>query len=632
MKTSVIIPSINSWHLPKALESVFAQEKNSADEIIIVSGDIGGANHLQSERIKIVHTKCRLNPSSARNLGASVATGEILLFLDDDCRAQKNWISANLEALGENNVGAAGGRILGQSGRYFARCTDLAMFWPQQNNIKRFMESLYSASLGVRRDLFQELNGFDETLDVAEDTDFCSRIIKNGLKCLYFPDITVYHDHKRDNFAKSVEYMYFRGREFCRANKYDIKNIGFFCKIFLIFKESVKYTHKTFIMNRGHYRHIFIYLPGIFIDYMAWNMGIYSKKCRLKAPDTLIFFITSKCNLFCSHCFYWSSLNQNKDLNFEEIREFSLSMGKIKNLALSGGEPFLRQDIVEICALFKNNNQIDSLSIPTNGTLPGIIYERVKELLEKTNLNITINLSIDGMREYHDRLRGAPGVFDKAIKTYQALAELKKKFNKLKITINPTVTKNNVEEIIKLAGFAREDMPDADYFWLCFVRGNTKCPEQILPDARPLRKLNNEIDRIFYKGRNIPTAERRMWDNLFDIKIKTLSRKSQAVPCSAGINIGVLDSEGSVRLCELKEPIGNIRKHSFLDIWNSQLAYLVRKEIKNRKCYCTHECFIYPSFMMRREGMFFSSSFFKSLARKLKESVKLCLKKARFGG
>ncbi|MCG2717615.1 MAG: radical SAM protein, partial [Nanoarchaeota archaeon] len=101
---------------------------------------------------------------------------------------------------------------------------------------------------------------------------------------------------------------------------------------------------------------------------------------RAKLPSYIIFFVTTKCNARCNHCFFWKNLNKNKnELSFEEIEKLSLSLKKVSNLSISGGEPFLREDLPKICELFCKNNGLKKLHIPTNG----LMTERTKKMLEE---------------------------------------------------------------------------------------------------------------------------------------------------------------------------------------------------------------------------------------------------------
>jgi len=599
MKISVIIPAIESKKAEEVLKNILSQEGVSADEIIIAGRGLSSLERSYADKvnIKIKNEKTWINAAAARNLGAKSASGDIFLFVDDDCLPAKNWIAANLKALEDKDVGAVSGRLLGLSGCYFARVLDLSGFWMQQNNIKKDAQTLYSATLGIRKDIFNEVGGFDESMDIAEDVDLARRLIQRGFRCLYAPDIVVYHDHKRDTFYKTVSFMHSRGQEYMRSLKPKKRQLGLFFKIWTVIICAARETFESYKINSKAYKHVFIYLPGMFIEFLAWYAGICALPVGLPVPETLIFFVTSRCNLACKHCFYWQQLNSGNDLAFQEIKKFSASVGEIKDLLISGGEPFLREDLVEICLLFRKNNRIRHLSIPTNASLPQVVLPKVEQLMRQLDIDVTINLSIDGTKDYHDALRGIPGVFDNVMETYRGLAVLKKKYPHLKITVNPTITSHNTEEVIKLARFVKEQMAGVDYFWPSILRGDPKSSDQVIPDIRTMYDMYKLINEIFYKDRKDIEGQRKAWDVLFKIKMETLKRGSQVLPCRAGREIGVLDSDGSVRVCELREPLGNIRQRDFLDIWNSYPAYLMRKSIKNKECYCTHECFIYPSFV-----------------------------------
>ncbi len=68
-------------------------------------------------------------------------------------------------------------------------------------------------------------------------------------------------------------------------------------------------------------------------------------------PVNLIFFVTSRCNLLCTHCFYWEELNKRKnELELDEIERVSRSLPNLLSVSLTGGEPYLRPDLPDIAA------------------------------------------------------------------------------------------------------------------------------------------------------------------------------------------------------------------------------------------------------------------------------------------
>ena len=98
--------------------------------------------------------------------------------------------------------------------------------------------------------------------------------------------------------------------------------------------------------------------------------------------DFLIYFITSKCDSRCKTCFNFERLNGSDDLNYDEIEKTTLRIGEFETLLLSGGEPFLRGDLIEVLRLWVKNNKVKKIIIPTNGMQTEMIVRTVRSLLE----------------------------------------------------------------------------------------------------------------------------------------------------------------------------------------------------------------------------------------------------------
>src|SRR5258708_14778559 len=131
---------------------------------------------------------------------------------------------------------------------------------------------------------------------------------------------------------------------------------------------------------------------------------------RDKRVGTVLWFVTSRCNSFCRTCFYHEELNQPGDLTFEQIEKVSRTMPSITDLWLSGGEPTLRHDASEIIDMFVRHNGVRRLIIPTNGLVKARVYEIVDRALSShPNLDLYLNLALDGYGETHDHVRGLPG-------------------------------------------------------------------------------------------------------------------------------------------------------------------------------------------------------------------------------
>jgi len=129
--------------------------------------------------------------------------------------------------------------------------------------------------------------------------------------------------------------------------------------------------------------------------------GLFHKLIRMKRLEGVFLFITSQCNSKCSTCFYHDKLNSGDDMTYDEIRRISETSPNFEKLWLSGGEPFLRKELVEIVKLFYNNNRVRVINLPTNGLLGEKIVSQTERLLaECPELTVHLNFSLDGLADW----------------------------------------------------------------------------------------------------------------------------------------------------------------------------------------------------------------------------------------
>jgi MoaA/NifB/PqqE/SkfB family radical SAM enzyme len=316
---------------------------------------------------------------------------------------------------------------------------------------------------------------------------------------------------------------------------------------------------------------------------------------NLPSPPFLILFINSICNQKCEHCFYWRNLNRRDDLTKEELFELSRSLGRIENLNLSGGEPFLRPEFGEICRQFIRQNQVRQIYVPTNGYFADRTIKQVTETLKEKDLDLFVaEISLDGLGEFHNKFRGSPGAFDKAMATYDALAQLQESDRRLRIHAISTATDVNMDEIRRLTTYLFERCPHMDHHNLAMIRGDRKNPALQGPSLAEYQKLYEYVRRLWStreEGRYGSVVEPMLqW-----AKSRTAARKEQVVPCRAGVLNAVVYSNGDVSVCETHAPLGNLREKPFWEIWNSPEANALRKSIAAKECYCTNEVFLWPS-------------------------------------
>ncbi len=320
---------------------------------------------------------------------------------------------------------------------------------------------------------------------------------------------------------------------------------------------------------------------------------------EIESPPFLILFINSICNLACEHCFYWKELNSRDDLTKDEIFALSDSLGPIENLNLSGGEPFIRPEFAEICRHFVRTNGVKQIYCPTNGWFTEKTIRELENLFEEPSLDLfAAELSLDGMPAFHNRFRVNPKSFQKALETYDALAELQAREPRLQIHSISTCTGENVDEIKRLTTFLYERCPRMSHHNIAMLRGERKRPTLMGPDLVAYREL------VDYAARLWSDREQGRFGHVVDPmlhwgKIQTARQQTQAIPCKAGVLTGVVYANGDVSLCEQHPPLGNLRKQTFMEIWNSPEALKLRGEIACKACFCTNEVFLWPSIVFQ---------------------------------
>ncbi|MGZ8842293.1 MAG: radical SAM protein [Pyrinomonadaceae bacterium] len=347
---------------------------------------------------------------------------------------------------------------------------------------------------------------------------------------------------------------------------------------------------------------------------------------REKRLGTVILFVTSRCNSFCRTCFYHEELNRPGDMTFAQIEKISRTMPPITDLWLSGGEPTLRHDASEIIDMFVRNNGVRRLIIPTNGLVKSRVYEIVEKALQShPQLYLYLNIALDGQGETHDRIRGVPGHWEKTLDCIEGLYPLKDKFNdRFRLNVNTVVCAENYDEIESLAEFMWHSFQlDGQYFNI--VRGETPAGEEIKQvPAEALPRMYTYVseltkrygDRMFADD----DATRRFVKNVAYVGTITTHYRTQNAnfdrstawpfPCTAGETIAVIDYNGDVRACELREKFATLRDYDydFNALWNDHSREIELAAIDGGKtCWCTHVCFIHDSMRHSRKALLYEA-------------------------
>ena len=168
-------------------------------------------------------------------------------------------------------------------------------------------------------------------------------------------------------------------------------------------------------------------------------------KCRF--PIDCVLALTYRCNSRCTMCDIWKMENSPE----LPVLEFAKLPSSLRDINLSGGEPFLRQDLAEIVAVVAKACPQARFVISSNGFATELILEQMKKVL-KIKPDIGIAISVDGIGEMHNEIRGIPGGFDRTIATVKGLKALGMTNLRLAFTTN----EKNINHLSKVYNLAQE--------------------------------------------------------------------------------------------------------------------------------------------------------------------------------
>ncbi|MBM3292580.1 radical SAM protein [Candidatus Bathyarchaeota archaeon] len=329
------------------------------------------------------------------------------------------------------------------------------------------------------------------------------------------------------------------------------------------------------------------------------------------------FAVTYKCNSRCQTCNIWQIKKSEKELKIDEIKSFfkenNRLLSRVKSIQLTGGEPFLRGDLIEIIILINKLLPKCSFWIPSNGYEHQIIYETVKNLfkiLPKINLGITI--SLDGTSKTHDFLRGVEGSYYNALTTIEALKKFKNIY-KFKLSIGTTITPINFSEIPEIFSIAKKNK--LDYSIRIAHESKIYYHNKIVD-----MKINkNNFNSIIKDITNWQISQKGLFNSVPTVAyLKGLINHFQdirEIKCSAGIDSFFINPYGDIFPCIFFDRyLGNIKENTFQEIWYSKQSQQTRLEIDKMLCpNCWIECEAYRDIMKNKLHLiqtFLSSSFY----------------------
>lgn len=288
MKLSVVIPSSKPHKVIALLNSIQLLIRRSDSEVIVVMPN-SCVGEFDNNNIRVVRVDCLYPPGKMRNIGAGVASGDVLVFLDDDCIASEQAVDGLVSVLLSNNqYGAVGCRIVSQHEGFWNKCADYCLFGPTQHFKPKLIE-LGAAGLAVRKVDYRKAGGFDDALMASEDWDICMKIKKNGLLCFFSPEFTVLHDHCRGSFSSIMRQSWrsgFLSGLIVQKRHYD--ELSWLARLsvrmgnkwlywILIIPYSLAVSSFMALEFVRHDKRIIMYYPLMVLSRLMYHFGVYSR-------------------------------------------------------------------------------------------------------------------------------------------------------------------------------------------------------------------------------------------------------------------------------------------------------------------------------------------------------------------
>jgi radical SAM protein with 4Fe4S-binding SPASM domain len=315
----------------------------------------------------------------------------------------------------------------------------------------------------------------------------------------------------------------------------------------------------------------------------------------------MLYHVTNVCNFRCEHCYHNDYVPDPADLTLEQVEKLAESVAKtnVDTIVLSGGEPFLRKDILEIAKIF--NKHYIKVQFNTNGSL---LTDTLIEKLSHLTLN-AVSISVDGPTEsIHDCVRKSNNSW---AKIFEALPVLRK-YN-IPVRISSTINKLWLDSINEIPGFLQKIDQLGVYQWSvtrAFKAGeayegqfsntlalnameSVKISDAILAalhDKPPLNIKNSSICEIYEwvnghmqdKGDVFPLSNQQ----------KLVTSSEHNILCDVHKYLLQMESNGDVPFCSVFKSrfpmlLGNVKNKDLTLLWDDLCKIRIDNAIPKRE-------------------------------------------------
>lgn len=324
-------------------------------------------------------------------------------------------------------------------------------------------------------------------------------------------------------------------------------------------------------------------------------------------PLSLAISLTYRCNSRCKTCNIYKK--KADELTLSEYEKIFKSIGKTPLwFTLSGGEPFIREDINKICQMIYEYCRPKIINIATNGILSDKIIKDVSCILKSCpDLKLIINLSIDEIGSRHDEIRGVKDNFKYVINTFHALKNLNSK--NLIVGIHTVISRYNVKNFSNIFDYIISLKPDSYIVEIAQERVELDTVGTYIAPTKEeyisaINILSNSIKKQRYSGLVKLIQLFRL--EYYELTKHILIENRKFITCYAGFASAQIMPDGKVWACCIKgDSLGNLREtdYDFRWVWFSDVADRIRDSIKKRGCFCTSAAIFYTNMLFNLQTM-----------------------------
>jgi len=278
-------------------------------------------------------------------------------------------------------------------------------------------------------------------------------------------------------------------------------------------------------------------------------------------------------------CNIWQ-LTPGEEMASDEYRKLP---GTLRDVNVTGGEPFLRDDIVEIVRIINEVCGRPRIVVSTNGFERRRIMHAAPELM-RLGRNVGLAVSLDGIGEKHDEIRGVEGGFEKALGTLKQLRTIG--YRNVRVAF--TAQRSNVKHLGAVYDLSRQ----FGYQFTTSVAQNSEFYFSTADNQTvdPL-DLDGELRYVMRKELLSSSPKRWLRAYFYNGVLRYNVARERLLGCTAGSDSFFMDPAGSVYPClTLDRPMGNLRASNFDAIWNSEKARAIRREVDSCRQPCWMIC------------------------------------------